>query len=78
MVDYVDRFAELIDQLIAYNIHIDTINCTTRFIDGLKHGRIYQVGFVRLKPTLHFQQETIKYIYPNYSWWWKVKILLPR
>jgi hypothetical protein len=55
MVDYVNRFAELIDQLSTYNIHIDTIHYTTRFIDGLKQGRIYQVGFVRLKPTLHFQ-----------------------
>jgi hypothetical protein len=41
VVDYVDRFAELIDQLTAYEIHIDTIHYTTRFIDGLKpHIRV--------------------------------------
>jgi hypothetical protein len=33
----------------------------------LHQGRIYQVGFDRLKPTLYFEQETIKKICLNYS-----------
>jgi hypothetical protein len=38
VTDYVDRFAELVDQLAAYEPHIDTLHYTTRFIDGLKHS----------------------------------------
>jgi hypothetical protein len=33
---YIDKFCELIDQLQAYNPHIDPLYYTTRFIDGLK------------------------------------------
>jgi hypothetical protein len=36
VVDYVDRFASLIDQLSAYEPNIDNLHYTTRFLDGLR------------------------------------------
>ena len=38
MTDYVERFAELYDQLSAYEDVPDSLYYTTRFIDGLKPG----------------------------------------
>lgn len=35
VVDYVEKFAELIDQLAAYEPNIDNLHYTTRFLDGL-------------------------------------------
>jgi hypothetical protein len=42
VVDYVDRFSGLMDQLAAYEPHLDTIHFTTRFLDGL-HPQIRAV-----------------------------------
>ena len=36
--EYVEQFAELYDQLIAYESSPDPLHYTTRFIDGLKPG----------------------------------------
>jgi hypothetical protein len=36
VVDYVDRFASLIDQLSAYEPNIDNLHYTTQFLDGLR------------------------------------------
>lgn len=38
MVDYVDRFANLYDQLMAYEDAPNSLHYTTRFLDGLKPG----------------------------------------
>jgi hypothetical protein len=34
--DYIDRFTELVDQLVAYEHIIDQRYYTTRFVDGLR------------------------------------------
>jgi hypothetical protein len=44
VVDYVDRFAELIDQLAAYEPHIASLHYTTRFLDGLRPAIRYVVS----------------------------------
>jgi hypothetical protein len=36
VVDYVHRFAQLMDQIAAYELHPDPVHYTTRFLDGLK------------------------------------------
>jgi hypothetical protein len=36
VLDYVERFSALIDQLKAYNPNIDMLYYTTRFVDGLR------------------------------------------
>jgi hypothetical protein len=36
VADYVHRFAQLMDQIAAYELHPDPIHYTTRFLDGLK------------------------------------------
>lgn len=36
VVDYVDRFTQLVDQLVAYDTPGDSLFFTTRFIDGLR------------------------------------------
>ena len=38
MEDYVERFAELYDQLTAYEDAPNSLHYTTRFLDGLKPG----------------------------------------
>jgi hypothetical protein len=35
--DYIDQFAQLFDQLKAYQPVIDPLYYTMKFIDGLKH-----------------------------------------
>ena len=42
-------------------------SCTNAAETRSNQGRIYQLGFDRLEPTLHFQQKTIKYICPDYG-----------
>jgi hypothetical protein len=34
--DYIDRFASLIDQLVAYGRFIDPVFFSMRFVDGLR------------------------------------------
>jgi hypothetical protein len=36
VADYVHRFAQLMDQIAAYELHPDPVHYTTRFLDGLK------------------------------------------
>jgi hypothetical protein len=36
VADYVHRFAQLMDQIAAYELHPDLVHYTTRFLDGLK------------------------------------------
>lgn len=38
VVDYFDRFAELLDQITAYETAPDPLHYTTRFLDGLQPG----------------------------------------
>jgi hypothetical protein len=33
--DYVQRFFDLVDQLSAYDTHLDPLHYLTRFLDGL-------------------------------------------
>jgi hypothetical protein len=49
--DYVDRFAELIDHLKAYDSNHSTMSHITRFIDGL-HSEIHFVLLVQRPDTL--------------------------
>jgi hypothetical protein len=36
VTDYVHRFAQLMDQIAAYELHPDHVHYTTRFLDGLR------------------------------------------
>ena len=51
VADYVERFAELVDQLSAYTSNTDPLYYTLRFIDGLR-GDIRSIVLVQRPPDL--------------------------
>jgi len=51
VVEYVDQFSELVDQLKAYNPNPDKLYLVTRFVDGLRDD-IRSVILVQRPPTL--------------------------
>lgn len=50
MADYVERFADLYDQLSAYEEAPNSLHYTTRFLDGLKPG--VRVAVALQKPRI--------------------------
>lgn len=47
MKHYVEKLAELVDQLSAYESHTDPLYYTMRFVDGLKHEISYAIMIQR-------------------------------
>jgi hypothetical protein len=52
VAEYVHQFAELVDQLAAYEAHTDQLHYVTRFIDGLK-PEVRVLVAVQLPQDLH-------------------------
>ena len=51
VADYVERFSELVDQLIAYEHSTDPMYYTIRFMDGL-HDNIRSIVLVQRPSSL--------------------------
>ena len=51
VADYVERFSELVDQLVAYEHSTDPMYYTIRFIDGLRDD-IHSIVLVQRPSTL--------------------------